>query len=88
MAVSTARANLGLVAARRGEWSRAEEELLASVDLIARLDNPYSLATRCRDIAHVYEAQGREDRAALWRIRAEGLFSRLRAEPRATQGGG
>lgn len=88
MAVSTARANLGLVAARRGEWSRAEEELLASVDLIARLDNPYSLATRCRDIAQVYEAQGRADEAEPWRTKAEGLFSRLRAEPRAVQGGG
>ncbi len=88
VAVSTARANLGLVAARRGEWSRAERELLASVDLIAQLDNPYSLASRCRDIAQVYEAQGRRDEAVPWRTRAEGLFSRLRAEPRAAQGGG
>jgi ATP/maltotriose-dependent transcriptional regulator MalT/DNA-binding MarR family transcriptional regulator len=88
MAVSTARANLGLVAARLGEWSRAERELLASVDLIARLDSPYSLASRCRDIAQVYEAQGRRDEAAPWRTRADGLFSRLRAAPRATAGGG
>ena len=88
VAVSTARANLGLVAARRGEWSRAEEELLASVDLIARLDNPYSLASRCRDIARVYEAQGRREEATPWRTRADGLFSRLRSNPRGAQGGG
>lgn len=88
MAVSTARANLGLVAARRGEWPRAERELLASVDLISRLDNPYSLATRCREIAQVYEAQGRRDEATSWRTRAEGLFTRLRADPRATARGG
>jgi len=84
VAVSTARANLGLVAARRGEWARAERELLASVELISRLDNPYSLATRCQEIAQVYEAQGRRDEATPWRTRAEGLFTRLRADPRAT----
>jgi ATP/maltotriose-dependent transcriptional regulator MalT len=88
MAVSTARANLGLVAARRGEWSKAEHELLASVDLISRLDSPYSLANRCEEIARVYEAQGRGDEAAPWRTRAEGLFSRLRADARSAARGG
>lgn len=88
VAVSTARANLGLVAARRGEWSRAEQELLASVDLIAGLDNPYSLANRCQEIAKVYEAQGRREEAAPWRTRAESLFSRLRSSPGASARGG
>ena len=83
VAVSTARANLGLVAARRQEWSRAERELLASVDLIARLDNPYSLANRCEEIAKVFEAQGRNEEAEPWRTRAESLFTRLRAGPGA-----
>jgi len=88
MAVSTARANLGLVAAHRGEWSRAERELLASVDLIARLDNPYSLASRCQEIAQVYEAQGRSEEAVPWRTRAQDLFSRLRANAGAGARGG
>lgn len=78
VAVSTARANLGLVAARRGEWPLAEKELLASVDLIAGLDNPYSLATRYEEIARVYEAQGRLREAEPWRTRAESLVSRMR----------
>ena len=88
VAVSTARANLGMVAARKGEWPRAEQELLASVDLIARLDNPYSLASRCEEIAQVYEAQGRRDEAAPWRSRAQSLFSRLRGGAGAQARGG
>lgn len=88
LALSTARANLGLVAARRREWPQAEHELLASVELIARLDNPYSLASRCEEIAHVYEAQGRVDDAAPWRARARDLFSRLRPAPAVPRGGG
>ncbi len=83
VALSTARANLGLVAARRREWPKAERELLASVDLIARLDNPYSLATRCEEIAQVFEAQGRREDAEPWRTRAQSLFSRLRTNARA-----
>lgn len=86
IAVSTARANLGLVAARKREWPVAERELLASVELIARLDNPYSLASRCEEIAEVFEAQGRPDEAEPWRTRAHALFSRLRAGAKA-QGG-
>lgn len=87
VALSTARANLGLVAARRKEWPRAERELLASVELISRLDNPYSLASRCEEIAQVFEAQGRRDEAEPWRTRAHALFSRLRAGSPGTQGG-
>ncbi len=83
VAVSTARANLGLIAARRGEWPRAEQELLASVDLIASLDNPYSLASRYEELARVYEAQGRGDEAEPWRTRAETLVSRMRQGPAA-----
>ncbi len=83
VAVSTARANLGLVAARRGEWPRAEQELLASVDLISGLDNPYSLASRYEELARVYEAQGRGREAAPWRTRAHALFARLRESPGA-----
>ena len=78
VAVSTARANLGLVAAHRGEWPLAEKELLASVDLIASLDNPYSLASRYEELARVYEAQGRREEAEPWRTRAESLVSRMR----------
>jgi len=81
VAVSTARANLGLVFARRGEWAKAEEHLLSSVDLIADLGNPYSLATRYEEIARLYEAQGRRRDAEPWRARAEGLFARLRDGP-------
>jgi tetratricopeptide (TPR) repeat protein/DNA-binding MarR family transcriptional regulator len=77
VAVSTARANLGLVFARRGEWAKAEEHLLGSVDVINRLDNPYSLATRYEEIARLYEAQGRAGDAAPWRSRAEGMYARL-----------
>lgn len=78
VAVSAARANLGLVFARRGEWDKAEEHLLRSVDLIARIENPYSLAIRYDEIAKLYEAQGRSHEAAPWRTRAEDLFARLR----------
>ena len=78
VAVSTARANLGLVAAHRGEWPRAEEELLASVTLIAGVDNPYSLASRYEELARLYEAQGRQDEAEPWRSRAQSLVSRMR----------
>ena len=88
VAVSTARANLGLVAAKQGEWPRAERELLASVDLISRLDNPYSLASRCEELAHVFEAQGRRDEAQPWRTRATSLFARLRATPGGKLDGG
>jgi tetratricopeptide (TPR) repeat protein/DNA-binding MarR family transcriptional regulator len=77
VAVSTARANLGLVFAKRGEWAKAEEHLLGSVEIINRLDNPYSLATRYEEIARLYEAQGRGGEAASWRSRAEGLHARL-----------
>jgi tetratricopeptide (TPR) repeat protein len=77
LAQSTARANLGLVFARRGEWAKAEEHLLGSIEMINRLDNPYSLATRCQEIAGLYEAQGRGGDAASWRSRADGLFARL-----------
>ncbi len=78
VALSTARANLGLVFARQREWSKAETLLLESVDLLAGLENPYSLATRYAEIANVYEAQGRSSEAAPWRARAEDLFGRLR----------
>ena len=78
IALSTARANLGLVLARRGEWSKAEEHLLGSVGLIENLGNPYSLATRCEEVARMYEAQGRVADAAPWRTRAVDLFGRLR----------
>jgi ATP/maltotriose-dependent transcriptional regulator MalT/DNA-binding MarR family transcriptional regulator len=80
VALSTARANLGLVFARRGEWAKAEEQLLDSVELVSSLGNPYSLATRYAEIAKVYEAQGRGADAASWRARAEGLFARLRTD--------
>src|SRR5207247_1326519 len=59
LAVSTARANMGLVFARRGDWAKAEEQLLGSVEIINRLDNPYSLATRYEELARLYDAQGR-----------------------------
>ena len=88
VALSTARANLGLVAAKRGEWPRAERELFASVDLIARLDNPYSLASRYEELAHVFEAQGRHEEAEPWRTRAQTLFSRLRGTAGPKAGGG
>jgi len=87
LAVSTAKTNLGLVFAKRGEWAKAEEQLLGSVDLIHRLDNPYSLATRYEEIARFYEEQGRGGDAASWRSRAEGLFARLQgASSRGTPG--
>ncbi len=88
IALSTARANLGLVAARRGDWPRAEQELLASVDLVARLNNPYSLASRCEEVAGLYEAQGRGDDAAHWHARARDLYARLRPEMPGARGGG
>ncbi|HLE46126.1 MAG TPA: tetratricopeptide repeat protein [Thermoplasmata archaeon] len=78
VAASTARANLGLVFARRGEWARAEEHLLGSVALIEGMGNPYSLATRCEEIAKMYEAQGRVGDAAPWRARAQDFYGRLR----------
>ncbi|MGQ0798055.1 MAG: tetratricopeptide repeat protein [Methanobacteriota archaeon] len=78
IARSTARANLGLVLARRGDWSKAEEHLLGSVALIENLGNPHSLATRCEEVARMYEAQGRVADAVPWRARAEDLFGRLR----------
>src|SRR5439155_689267 len=83
-AVSTARANMGLVFAKRGDWAKAEEQLLGSVEIINRLDNPYSLATRYEELARLYDAQGRGGDAASWRTRAEGLFARLQGiEPAA-----
>lgn len=81
LAVSTAQANLGLVFAKRGNWAKAEEHLLGSIELIGRLDNPYSLATRYEEVARMYEAQGRGRDAAPWRSRAEGLFARLQGGP-------
>jgi tetratricopeptide (TPR) repeat protein/DNA-binding MarR family transcriptional regulator len=81
VALSTARANLGLVFAKRGDWAKAEEHLLGSVEIINRLDNPYSLATRYEELARLYEAQGRGGDAASWRSRAEGLFARLQPQP-------
>src|SRR5947199_249959 len=81
VALSTAKANLGLVFAKRGEWTKAEAHLLESVEMIARLENPYSLATRYEEIARLYETQGRGVDAAPWRARADDLFARL-------QGGG
>ncbi|MCI4371313.1 MAG: hypothetical protein L3J78_01545, partial [Thermoplasmata archaeon] len=77
IALSTARANLGLVFAKRGEWSKAEEHLLGSIELIARIDNPRSMATRCEELARLYEAQGRGGEAASWRARADGLYARV-----------
>jgi len=79
VAVSTAQANLGLVFAKRGDWAKAEQNLLGSVELIARLDNPYSLASRYQDLAQLYEAQGRGADAAPWKARADDLFARLHA---------
>jgi tetratricopeptide (TPR) repeat protein len=78
IAVSIARANLGLVLIRRGEWSLAEEQLLGSVRLVEGLGNPYSLAERYADVARLYEAQGRAADAAPWRARAQDLRDRLR----------
>jgi len=80
LALSTARANLGLVFARRGDWSKAEEHLLGSVELIAGLENPYSLASRYDEIARMYESQGRSHDAAPWRARASDLFARLQGD--------
>ena len=79
VALSTAKANLGLVFAKRGDWPKAEAHLLESVEMIARLENPYSLATRYEEIARLYETQGRGSDAAPWRARAEDLFARLQA---------
>jgi len=76
--MSAARANLGLVFAKRKEWAKAEAHLLESVEMIARLENPYSLASRFEELARLYEAQGRATDAAPWRERAEGLFAQLR----------
>ena len=84
LAVSTARANLGLVFAKRGDWAKAEEQLLGSVEIINRLDNPYSLATRYEELARLYDAQGRGGDAASWRTRAEGLFARLQSSAPAS----
>src|SRR5437762_2498704 len=84
VALSQARANLGLVFARRGEWAKAEEHLLGSVEIINRLDNPYSLATRYEELARLYEAQGRGGDAASWRSRAEGLHARLQGNSKGT----
>jgi tetratricopeptide (TPR) repeat protein len=86
VAVSTAQANLGLVFAKRGDWAKAEEHLLGSVEIINRLDNPYSLATRYEEIARLYEAQGRGGEAASWRSRAEGLYARLQGHPGSPAG--
>lgn len=80
VALSTARANLGMVFARRGDWGKAEEHLLGSVELIDGLGNPYSLATRCSEIARMYESQGRSAEAAPWRARADDLFTRLHGD--------
>ena len=79
VALSTAKANLGLVFAKRGDWPKAEAHLLESVEMIARLENPYSLATRYEEIARLYETQGRGGDAAPWRARADDLFARLQA---------
>src|SRR2546428_624102 len=79
VALSTAKANLGLVFAKRGDWPKAEAHLLESVEMIARLENPYSLATRYEEIARLYETQGRGSDAAPWRARADDLFARLQA---------
>lgn len=79
VALSTAKANLGLVFAKRGDWLKAEAHLLESVEMIARLENPYSLATRYEEIARLYETQGRGSDAAPWRARADDLFARLQA---------
>jgi tetratricopeptide (TPR) repeat protein/DNA-binding MarR family transcriptional regulator len=84
VALSNARANLGLVLARRGEWAKAEEQLLGSVDLVAGLNNPYSLANLCGELAKLYEAQGRSGDAAPWRGRAEDLLRKLRGPDGAT----
>jgi len=86
VALSQARANLGLVFAKRGEWAKAEEHLLGSVEIINRLDNPYSLATRYEDLARLYDAQGRGGDAASWRSRAEGLHARLQGPSKGTAG--
>jgi len=67
------------VFAKRGEWTQAEAHLLESVEMIARLENPYSLATRYEEIARLYETQGRRGDAAPWRARADDLFARLQA---------
>src|SRR5207244_5238689 len=79
VALSTAKANLGVVFAKRGEWPKAEAHPLVSVEMPARLENPYSLATRYEEIARLYEAQGRGGDAAPWRARADDLFARLQA---------
>jgi len=47
---------------------------------IARLENPYSLATRYDEIARLYESQGRAEDAAAWRARATDLFARLQGD--------
>lgn len=78
LVVSTARANLGLVCANRGDWASAERHLMDSVALIARLGNPYSLASRYEEIANLYDAQGRGRDAAPWRDRARHLFARMK----------
>ena len=79
LVVSTARANLGLVCANRGDWASAERHLMDSVALIARLGNPYSLASRYEEIANLYDAQGRSRDAAPWRERARLLVARMKA---------
>src|SRR5256885_946120 len=87
VALSTAKANLGLVFAKRGEWTKAEAHLLESVEMIARLENPYSLATRYEEIARLYETQGRGGDAAPWRGRGGDPFARPPSGARAPPGG-
>ena len=85
LALSTARANLGLIYSRRGDWQQAEVNLLTSVDLLKGFDNPYSLAARYDALARLYEAQGRGTEASPWRSRADEMRARLRTPPVAAE---
>src|SRR3989441_161955 len=81
VALSTAKANLGMVFAKRGDWTKAGAQLLESGEMIARLEDPDPPPARYEEIARLYETQGRGGDAAPWRARADDLFARL-------QGGG
>src|SRR5207245_382085 len=61
------------------EPRRRRADRPGSVERIARLENPYSPATRYEEIARLYETQGRGSDAAPWRARADDLFARLQA---------
>lgn len=85
--LSVIHATLGTLNRRLGMWKRAESHLVASIELIKRMNPPHGLATRYKDLADLYGEKGDSRKARIWSTRAERMMEWEGQDQRSTAAG-